>query len=130
MTRPSGYGCSAAWISSLDDVRAVVLRGVDVVDAELDRPAQHRDRGVAVPRRAEDARAREAASRRSRCGRPAGRASGRAAGSTMRPTVSVPNGTAAPITLREPECPFHLSDAIGAGRVVRVHPPGSRDVPD
>ena len=41
------------------DIRAVVLRGVDVVDTELDRAPEHRDRGVPVPRRAEDARARK-----------------------------------------------------------------------
>src|SRR6185369_14895995 len=43
----------------VDDVRAVVLRGVDVVDAELDRAAQDGERGVAVARRAEDAAAGE-----------------------------------------------------------------------
>ena len=35
------------------DVRAVVVARVDVVDAARDRLAQHRDRGRAVPRRAE-----------------------------------------------------------------------------
>src|SRR5262249_13161492 len=37
----------------------VVLRGVDVVDAELDRAPQHRQRGVAVTRWAEHAGPRE-----------------------------------------------------------------------
>ena len=36
-------------------VGPVVLGGVDVVDAQLDRAAQHGDRRVAVPRRAEHA---------------------------------------------------------------------------
>ena len=55
-TRSSGYGCSASRISCVGDVGSVVLGGVDVVDAELDGPAQHRDRLVVVPRRAEHAR--------------------------------------------------------------------------
>jgi hypothetical protein len=37
------------------DVRTVELRGVDVVDAEFDRPFQHGDRLVVVSGRAEDA---------------------------------------------------------------------------
>ena len=41
------------------DVGAVVLRGVDVVDAELDGPAEHGDRRVVVARRPEDAGAGE-----------------------------------------------------------------------
>src|SRR5689334_3826266 len=43
----------------VDDVRTVVLRGVDVVDAELDRAAQHGATGVRVARRAEDSGAGE-----------------------------------------------------------------------
>ena len=39
----------------VDDVRAVVLSGVDVVDAEFDRAAQHGAGGVRVARRAEHA---------------------------------------------------------------------------
>ena len=38
------------------DVGTVELGGVDVVDAEFDRPPQHRQRRVAVPRRPEDVR--------------------------------------------------------------------------
>jgi len=36
------------------DVRAVELRGVDVVDAEFDRAPEHRDGLLVIPRRAED----------------------------------------------------------------------------
>ena len=43
----------------VDDVGAVVLRGVDVVDAELDRAAQDGAGGVEVAGRAEDALAGE-----------------------------------------------------------------------
>ena len=48
------------WIQRLadelvGDVGTVELGGVDVVDAELDRPPQHRQRLVAVPRRPEHA---------------------------------------------------------------------------
>ena len=38
-------------------IRAVELRGVDVVDAEVDGPAQDGERFIVVARRAEDARA-------------------------------------------------------------------------
>ncbi|GFG72784.1 hypothetical protein MBOT_01490 [Mycobacterium botniense] len=38
------------------DIRPVKLRGVDVVDAELDRPPQHRQRFVSIPRRPERSR--------------------------------------------------------------------------
>ena len=53
--RSAGYGCSASRISSLDDVRAVELRGVDVVDAQLNCAPQYRDRLVVVARRPEHA---------------------------------------------------------------------------
>jgi hypothetical protein len=43
----------------VDDVRPVVLRGVDVVDAELDRPPQHGPRRFRIGRRAEHAGARQ-----------------------------------------------------------------------
>ena len=36
----------------IDDVRAVVLSGVDVVDAEFDRAAQHGAGAVGIARRA------------------------------------------------------------------------------
>ena len=39
----------------VDDVRTVVLSGVDVVDAELDRAAQYGEGGVRITRRAEHA---------------------------------------------------------------------------
>jgi hypothetical protein len=39
----------------VDDVRAVVLSSVDMVDAELDRPAQHGAGAVRIARRAKDA---------------------------------------------------------------------------
>jgi hypothetical protein len=41
------------------DVRPVVLGRIDVVDAELGSPPEHRQRRLPVPRRAEDARAGE-----------------------------------------------------------------------
>ena len=44
----------------LGDVRAVGVRGVDEVDAELDEAAQHADAFVGVGRRAPDALARQA----------------------------------------------------------------------
>ena len=63
---PSGYGCSAVAQELVGHVGSVVLRGVDVVDAELDR-APHAPRG---PRRGRGAgrrrRGRAAAWRRSR----------------------------------------------------------------
>src|SRR3954452_10559962 len=43
----------------VDDVRAVVLGGVDVIDTQLNRPPQHGARGVGVARRPEDAGAGE-----------------------------------------------------------------------
>ena len=43
----------------VDDVGAVVLRGVDVVDAELDRAPEHGAGGVGVARRSDDAGAGE-----------------------------------------------------------------------
>ena len=43
----------------VDDVWPVVLRRVDVVDAELDRAAQDRAGTVGIPWRSEDARAGE-----------------------------------------------------------------------
>src|SRR5581483_3503183 len=43
----------------VDDVRAVVLSGIDVVDPELDRPAQHCARRIRITRRAKHAGAGE-----------------------------------------------------------------------
>jgi len=43
----------------VDDVGTVELRGVDVIDAELDRAAQDGDRRCAVRRRSENTRARQ-----------------------------------------------------------------------
>ena len=54
-----GYGMQGLADQVVDDVGAVVLGGVDVVDAELDRPPQDGADGVGVARRAEYAGARE-----------------------------------------------------------------------
>ena len=54
-----GVGVQRLADELVDDVRPVVLRRVDVVDAELDGAAQDGERGVAVARRAEDAGAGE-----------------------------------------------------------------------
>ncbi len=50
-----GVGMQRLADQVVDDVGAVVLRGVDVVDAQLDRAAQDRAGGVGVAGRAEDA---------------------------------------------------------------------------
>ena len=58
-TQPVGVRVQRLADERVDDVGAVVLRRVDVVDAELDGPAQDGQRGVAVARRAEHAGAGE-----------------------------------------------------------------------
>ena len=72
-----GIGMQRLADDLVGDVRAIEIAGVDVVDAARHRLAQHRDRGVAILGRAEHARARRAAWRRSpggsRCGRRGGR---------------------------------------------------------
>ncbi len=54
-----GVGVQGLADQRVRDVGTVVLGGVDVVHAELDRPPEHGDRGVVVARRPEDARAGE-----------------------------------------------------------------------
>ena len=50
-----GVGVQGLVDEFVGDVGAVELRGVDVVDAQFDGPAQHGERLVAVARRAEHA---------------------------------------------------------------------------
>ena len=66
ITRSSRIGMQRLADELVGDVRAVEVARVDVVRRRCHRLAQHGERAVAVLRRPEDARARRAASRRSR----------------------------------------------------------------
>ena len=72
------------------DVGSVVLRGVDVVDAELDRASEDGEREVSISRRPEDAGAGELHGSEAEAGDLASAEEGRAAGSQGRRHRSSP----------------------------------------